>query len=116
MILACRDVDKANVAIDEIKDKVPDANLVNMKLDLSSIKSIEQFAEKVLAEQPQIDILVNNAGLVTNKYILTEDDYEIHFGVNYLSHFYLTLLLLERLMSSENAKIVNVSAMGHRCE
>ena len=50
-------------------------------------------------------------------YTCTEDGYESQLQVNYLSHFYLTQLLLEKLVSSGTtgswSRIVNVSSYMH---
>ncbi|CAG2176599.1 unnamed protein product [Oppiella nova] len=43
----------------------------------------------------------------------TEDGFEMHFGVNHLGHFLLTMHLLPLLKRSPKARVVNVSSSGH---
>lgn len=47
----------------------------------------------------------------------TEDGFEEHFGLNYLGHFLLTNLLLDKLRQSgthsHNARIITVSSATH---
>jgi NAD(P)-dependent dehydrogenase (short-subunit alcohol dehydrogenase family) len=50
-----------------------------------------------LAEEPKIDIVVNNAGVMGCEKSVTKDGMETHFGVNYLGHFVLDALLLDKL-------------------
>lgn len=79
-----------------------------MQVDLSSLKSVETFAREVLKDFPQIHALINNAGvsvpIARNE--KTEDGFEINFGVNHLSHFMLTNLLLECLKASAPSRSV----------
>ena len=118
VISACRDMEKANQAVIDIKSS-SNSDLVRAeKLDLASIASIKKFAEKFLKDEPKLDILINNAGVMMCPKQKTVDGFEMQFGVNHLGPFLLTSLLLPRLLESESAKIINVSSTAHnrKCE
>ena len=78
------------------------------KLDLSDLESVEDFAEDVLKEHEKIDILINNAATITKKHRITRDEIEKTFQVNYVSHFLLTQLLLDRLKTTKRSRILNI--------
>ncbi|MEM6298954.1 MAG: SDR family NAD(P)-dependent oxidoreductase, partial [Bacteroidota bacterium] len=59
------------------------------------------------------DVLVNNAGLFTADYRETADGHEMQFGVNHLSHFLLTNLLLDKIKAAPQGRIINVSSIAH---
>src|SRR5690606_27344617 len=88
---------------------VPDAKVSSLKMDLSNMTSIKNCVNWIKQKQIKIDILVNNAGMMGN-HGLTAEGIEIHFGVNYLGHFYFTNLLLDDL---KNARIINLSSSLH---
>lgn len=112
VILACRDEKRAtDAAKDIIAETGSDKVLVRI-VDLSSFKSVRAFAKLIIETEERLDILVNNAG-VGEYYRLTKDGYESIFQVNYLSHFLLTLLLLEKMKKSAPSRIINVSSMAH---
>ncbi|MEM7033962.1 MAG: oxidoreductase [Chloroflexota bacterium] len=114
VILACRSMDKAQTALADIQQTVPGAKAEIMMLDLSSLKSVRQFVETFKGKYRQLDVLLNNAGIMWVPYGKTEDGFERQFGTNHLGHFALTGLLLDMLLSTSNARVVNVSSMGHR--
>jgi NAD(P)-dependent dehydrogenase (short-subunit alcohol dehydrogenase family) len=64
--------------------------------------------------EPRLDVLVNNAGVMIPPKTLTEDGFELQFGVNHLAHFALTGHLLELLTATPAARVVNVSSGAHR--
>jgi NAD(P)-dependent dehydrogenase (short-subunit alcohol dehydrogenase family) len=82
--------------------------------DLGSLGSTRALADELLGRYPTIHVLVNNAGLWMSERQVTSDGLETTFAVNHLAPFLLTNLLLERLLASAPARIVNVSSEGHR--
>lgn len=80
-------------------------------LDLASLESVRQAAVRFERADRTLDVLVNNAG-VGGVRGLTEDGFEIHFGVNHLGHFMLTHHLREAFRPG--SRIVVVSSEVHR--
>ena len=113
-ILACRSMDKAEAALDQILAEIPDAPAEIMQLDLASQASVREFADEFKAKYDRLDVLVNNAGIMMVPYGLTEDGFERQFGTNHLGHFALTGLLLDTILATPDARVVNVSSTGHR--
>ena len=113
VIVACRDEKKATIAVDDIKKRTNSQNVIFKKLDLASLASVRQFSEEILQEEEHINVLINNAGVMIPPYMLTEDGFELQFGVNHLGHFLLTNLLLDRIKQSTPSRIINVSALAH---
>lgn len=114
VIMACRNMDKANTAKDKILVSVPNADLTVMKLDLGDLPSIKQFSDNFLEKYGKLDVLINNAGIMIPPYQLTKDGFESQFGVNHLGHFYLTGLLLDRIVATPDSRIVVISSLAHK--
>lgn len=113
LYMACRDAARCEAARLEIIERTQNPNVFNRTLDLASMSSVRQFAERFLAEEPRLDILVNNAGVMATPRKLTADGFEQQFGINHLGHFLLTNLLLERLKSSAPSRIVVISSAAY---
>ncbi|CAI5664241.1 unnamed protein product [Oreochromis niloticus] len=113
VILACRDMEKANKAAEEVKKRSGNDSVIVRKLDLASLQSIRQLAKDVLASEERLDVLINNAGIMSCPKWKTEDGFEMQFGVNHLGHFLLTNCLLDLLKKSSPSRIVNVSSLAH---
>eukprot|EP00105_Crassostrea_gigas_P041486 XP_019925634.1 PREDICTED: retinol dehydrogenase 13 [Crassostrea gigas] len=113
VILACRDVIRAERAATDIMKKSNNRNIVVKIVDLASLDSIRKFADNINKSEPKIDILINNAGIMMCPYWKTQDGFEMQFGVNHLGHFLLTNLLLDKIKSSAPARIINVSSHAH---
>jgi NAD(P)-dependent dehydrogenase (short-subunit alcohol dehydrogenase family) len=114
VVLACRDLGKAERAAARIADTSPGARVTVERLDLASLASVRAAAERLRARHPRIDLLINNAGLMMPPYGHTEDGFELQFGTNHLGHFALTGLLLDRLLAGPDSRVVTVSSNGHR--
>ena len=114
VIMACRNLVKSQAALDALKTRVPNADVELMQLDLASQASVRQFADEFKAKYDQLDLLINNAGIMMVPYARTVDGFESQFGTNHLGHFALTGLLLDRIMVTLGARVVNVSSGAHR--
>ena len=111
VILACRSVERGKAAVADVKKRSGNNNVVFVQLNLGSLDSVRTFAAKILEDEPHIDILINNAGvMMIPKRTLTQDGFEMQFGVNHLGHFLLTNLLLDRIKGTPRARIVNLSS------
>ncbi|XP_071497989.1 retinol dehydrogenase 12-like [Diadema antillarum] len=114
VIMACRDLKKAEEAQLWVIRESGNKNVVVKKLDLASMKSIRDFAAEIKREEKHLEILLNNAGIMMCPHWKTDDGFEMQFGVNHLGHFLLTHLLLDLLKASAPSRIVNVSSSAHK--
>lgn len=95
-IIACRNRQAGNKAIEAIKQETNHQHVICLPLDLESLQSVRDFV-RLFSELPnnRIIALLNNAGVQNvGETQYTKDGFEITFGVNHLAPFYLTLLLL----------------------
>lgn len=113
VLLGCRSADKANAAINSIRETAPEAELEHIALDLGDLDSVVSAAEIVNGEG-RLDGLINNAGIMMPPLEHTVQGYESQFGVNHLGPFALTASLLPTLMATVNARVVNTSSVAHR--
>jgi NAD(P)-dependent dehydrogenase (short-subunit alcohol dehydrogenase family) len=112
VIMACRNLRKAQVALQEIIKKSRNSNIVVKHLDLASLKSVQDFADDINRHEPQLDVLINNAGVAYFPQLTkTQDNFEM---INHLGHFLLTNLLLDLLKKSSPSRIVVVSSSGYK--
>jgi len=108
--MACRSLDSANQAKDEIIKETGNPNVFVKHLDLASFDSIQNFAESFKQNERKLDVLINNAGLWTKTKKLTELNVEQTFAVNVLGHQLLTQLVLDELKSAGRSRIINVAS------
>lgn len=96
VIMACRNLTKAQKAIERFPEINMNKNYSIKKLDLGDFDSIRSFVHEI-PEQENIYGLDCNAGLsYTGTFRYTKNGIEETFGTNYLGHFLLTNLLLEK--------------------
>jgi NAD(P)-dependent dehydrogenase (short-subunit alcohol dehydrogenase family) len=111
VVLACRNLDRADRVAKRIAAESPGADTSVVRLDLASQSCIRAAAEEIRARCPRVDLLVNNAGVMEVPSQRTADGFELTLATNHLGPFALTGLLLDRLAAG--ARIVTVSSMAH---
>lgn len=114
VVMACRSLQKADLAADGIRAEVPSANLRVMQLDLADLASVRTFAEAFGREFEKLELLINNAGVMVPPFSKTKDGFELQFGANHLGHFALTGLLLPQIRATPGARVVSVSSTAHK--
>jgi NAD(P)-dependent dehydrogenase (short-subunit alcohol dehydrogenase family) len=115
VIIAGRNADKGDAAVEKIRKSVLKANVQFELLDLANLQSISAFAERIRSQRPSIDLLVNNAAVMAPpRRMLTADGLELQLGTNYLGHFALTAQLLALLRKGRSTRVVSVSALAAR--
>ncbi|RVD84702.1 uncharacterized protein DFL_006431 [Arthrobotrys flagrans] len=112
IILHARSEDKIAPIAKEVQGEgVPTKNVV---MDLASLASVRKAAETVISwSDVKIDVIINCAGVMATPYGKTEDGFEQQFGINHLSHFLFTNLLLKAGKVANGGRIVNVSSGAH---
>jgi NAD(P)-dependent dehydrogenase (short-subunit alcohol dehydrogenase family) len=114
VIMAVRNLEKGGKAVEKILARHNDADIKVMELDLANLESVARFAENLKKTYSRLDLLINNAGVMVPPYAKTKDGFELQFGTNHLGHFALTGRLLDVLLNTEGARIVDVSSGAHK--
>jgi Dehydrogenases with different specificities (related to short-chain alcohol dehydrogenases) len=104
VVLACRSVEKGEDAASDM-----DGDTEVVELDLASKESIQGFSSELSGG---FDVIVNNAGVMNIPWKTTDFGFEYQFGVNFLGHFYLNSLVLDRLRTG--GRVVTVTSLAMR--
>jgi len=115
VVMAVRNVSKGTEVANAICSELAEAKLHVMELDLSKLTSVHSFATEFLQRFNHLDLILNNAGIYGGGQSpkTTEEGFALMMGVNHLGHFALTGLLLDRLLSTPQSRIVTVSSGAH---
>ncbi len=115
VVMAVRDTARGTACAARIRGTHPEARLTVMALDVASLKSIEEFAERASDTLPRLDILINNAGLgLQSQRAVTVDGFERQFATNYLGPFALTGRLIPALLRAPAPRVVAIASIAHR--
>jgi NAD(P)-dependent dehydrogenase (short-subunit alcohol dehydrogenase family) len=82
--------------------------------DLSNIKEIHRTADELRKTDKPIDVLIHNAGVFLKKKEITTDRIEKVYVVQYLASFIINIMLMDKLLSQDKARIIYVNSEGHR--
>ncbi|XP_021453291.2 dehydrogenase/reductase SDR family member on chromosome X-like [Oncorhynchus mykiss] len=117
IIIAGQNELKGVSAVKRICEENREAKVEFDQLNLASLQSVRQFVQSIKRRGLPLHILVNNEAVMLVPEGRTEEGFERHFGVNYLGHFLLTLLLLDTLKHSGKrgscSRVVTLSSSAH---
>jgi NAD(P)-dependent dehydrogenase (short-subunit alcohol dehydrogenase family) len=114
ILLACRSLDRAALAQRKLQAAAPEGVYELARLDLGDLDSVHHFARQCHQDLAQLDMLCNNAGVIAVPYSLSAQNHELHMATNFFGPFALTGLLLDLLLRTPAARIVNISSQIHR--
>ena len=113
LVLSGRNPDKLAAVVARVQNESPDVEVRSFTADFADLDDVRALAGSVLDACPRIDVLLNNAGTIFMKRSVTAQGYESTFAVNHLAPFLLTELLLDRVVASGPARIVNTASTMH---
>ena len=113
IIMAARNVNKAESVANKILEENKNAKIDIEELDLSRLESVKNFSHLIIKKYKSLDCLINNAGIMACTYSKTKDGFEIKMGTNHFGHFALTGQLISLLKKTPNSRVVNVSSIAH---
>ncbi|MBC8154136.1 MAG: SDR family NAD(P)-dependent oxidoreductase [Bacteroidetes bacterium] len=114
VVLACRNLQKAEEAKSRIVNEYPKAQIKCIKIDVSSLREVREFASQFQKQYQKLDLLINNAGIMMSPYKVTEDGFENQLATNYIGHFALTGLLLPLLTGTPGSRVVTLSSLSYK--
>jgi NAD(P)-dependent dehydrogenase (short-subunit alcohol dehydrogenase family) len=110
VVLACRNLDKGQAALERVLAARPGGRATLAMLDLSDLDSVAAFAAAFARSEARLDLLVNNAGVMVPPLGRTKQGFELQFGTNHLGHFALAAHLLPLVQRTAGGRIVVVSS------
>lgn len=114
LVLVGRSPEKTERTVEEIVGATGNLDVAFLLADLSSQSAIRGLARKFRDRYDRLDVLINNAGGFFMRYQESVDGIEMTLALNHLAYFLLTNLLLDVVLDSAPARIINVSSDAHR--
>lgn len=114
VVLTGRSRERGEEALRQVR-RESGSDRVELRLaDLASFATVRRLAADVRHDHDRLHLLVNNAGLYAARRSETADGIETTLHVNHFAHFLLTRELLDLLVASAPAQVINVSSGAHR--
>jgi retinol dehydrogenase 12 len=114
LVLIARDRARGEATLARLRAAAPDVGHAVRYADLSLMSETRRVAAEIATAEPRIDVLANNAGAIFASRAVTGEGLERTFALNHMSYFVLTAGLLDRLVASAPARIVNTASNAHR--
>jgi len=114
VVITGRNREKTEATVRQIKSQTSNEAVHCLLAEFSDLEQVRQLASIYNERFSRLDVLVNNAGSFFNTRRETQYGVEKTFLVNHLAPFLLTNLLLEKIVGSAPARIINVSSDAHQ--
>lgn len=95
-----------------VEEELGKENAETYVADLSVLKEVKAFADRVTDHHDRLDVLINNAGIYKTPVKTTGDGLDIRFAVNTVAPYLLTRRLLPLMDGS--GRIINLSSAAQQ--
>lgn len=115
VIIACRNPEKAKVALSEIKERSVNDSVILKIVDMSSQKSIKNLSTDLHKEYKCIDAVIHNAAIfdISQKNaVMTEEGIESIWATNHIGPVLFNQLNMDLLKKSDDGRIITISSKG----
>ena len=115
VVMAARSKERGERAREDVQAAANNTRVDLMLVDMSSRASILEFADEFQQRYDRLDVLIHNAANFDHtqkKAVFTADGLETIFATNHLGPFYLTQLLLNKLIASAPSRVITVASKG----
>ena len=115
VVMACRDLERSQAALTDVRAKSHSEAVELMQVDMSSQASIRAFASAYLEKYERVDVLIQNAAafdITQKERVENVDGIELLWATNHLGPVLLTNLLRDALEKSEQGRVITVSSKG----
>ncbi|KAK7466554.1 hypothetical protein BaRGS_00037338 [Batillaria attramentaria] len=112
--LVCRNKQRGEAALDEIKQASGNENIHLHELDMSKPRDIYSFAQAFEKSGQPLHVLINNAGVLVaeKERQMTSDELELTFATNTLGTHILTTALVPVLSKYDDPRVIIVTSGG----
>lgn len=108
-----RSDERGHEAVAQLKEQVPGAKISLKLCNMELLSEVRGLAKELLAMPANISLLINNAGRFLDQgFSVTKEGIEHTLALDYFGHAYLTLLLLEKMLSNGPGRIINVCSQA----
>ena len=115
VIIACRNPEKGNKALSDIKRLCCNDSVELKIVDMSLQESIENLSKELHNEYERIDVIIHNAAffdLTQKERFITKEGIESVWATNHIGPVLFNKLILDLLKNSDNGRIITISSKG----
>ncbi|KAL3313148.1 Dehydrogenase/reductase SDR member 12 [Cichlidogyrus casuarinus] len=112
--LVCRNQERGQSALDQIKSSCPNNDRIFLHLaDMSDLSNVADFGKKFSSKHDRLDVLILNAGAMVNTFQLDPKlNLELNFVTNTLGTYVMGESLRPLLARTPNSRVIVVSSGG----